>query len=188
MTRIAYRLIPKVGGGFHLGREGLDQEASAESFPSDSLFAALMATLRNVDADRFEDFIAHWVTAPAPAGPPFRLSSLFPIAGQLPLLPIPRLRVNLGNDPRPGVAKTLKRIAYVSPVILDRLLSGAAMDRWLPDDNGPAAVFYFRMARCGSAAKNDPCCQARGNHWTRPGCTMLPSGKHSRCRASPWTG
>jgi len=137
MTRIAYRLVPKAGGGFHLGREGLDQEASAESFPSDSLFAALMATLRSVDADRFEDFIARWIATPAPAGPPFRISSLFPTAGGLPLLPIPRLRVNLGSAPRPGVAKTLKRIAYVSPAILERLLSGAAMDRWLPESGQP---------------------------------------------------
>ena len=35
-------------GGLHLGREGLEQETSAESFPSDSLFAALIALAAQV--------------------------------------------------------------------------------------------------------------------------------------------
>jgi len=133
MTRMAYRFDPKPGGGFHLGREGLDQEISAETFPSDSLFAALIATVIAADSDFAQEFMAQWLDAAVAGEPPFRVSSLFPIAGDLPLLPMPRLRANLGGELRPGMAKRLKRLAYVSPVILERLLSGAPVDRWLPD-------------------------------------------------------
>lgn len=138
MSRTAYRLDPKPGSGFHLGREGLDQEVSAESFPSDSLFAALVAILITVKPDHFEAFIAQWPDVDPVADPPFRLSSLFPIAGALPLLPMPRLRANLGDEQRPGIAKVLKRLAYVSPAILERLLTDAPVDAWLPADDQPA--------------------------------------------------
>ena len=138
MIRTAYRLNPKPGSGLHLGREGLDQETSAESFPSDSFFSALIATLVTVDPDVVTEFMAQWPQGDPVSEPPFRLSSLFPIAGDLPLLPMPRLRANLGNEQRTGIAKALKQLAYVSPAILERLLTGAPLDAWLPEDGGPA--------------------------------------------------
>jgi CRISPR-associated protein Csm4 len=138
MARIAYRLTPSPGGGFHLGREGMEQESSAESFPSDSLFAALMAALVDLEGEQAaDDFAAEW---PQPGQlsmePPFRLSSLFPLAGDLPLSPMPRLRVKV--DPLSRSGKQLKKLEYVSPAILNRLLSGESMDGWLPGDNGKA--------------------------------------------------
>ena len=125
MTRIAYRLIPRIGGGFHLGREGLDQEASSEAFPSDSLFAALIAA--QVAREGPASVQGFLVSVP-------RLSSVFPCAGALLLFPMPRLRVTLSDDSRPGTAKTLKALQYVSPTILAHLLAGDAMDTWLPQE------------------------------------------------------
>jgi len=125
MTRNAYRLKPSPGGGFHLGREGLDQEVSSETFPSDSLFAALIAVQ-----------IARGGPAPTKdiLESSLSLSSVFPFAGQLLLFPMPRLRVNLSDTSRPGVTKALKKLHYVSFAVLARLLEGDLMDEWLSED------------------------------------------------------
>ncbi len=129
MARIAYRLKQSPGGGFHLGREGLDQEVSAETFPSDSLFGALCVTLLELEgAQAVEQFKEH----------PPRLSSAFPYAGDLLLFPMPRLRIVSRQPAQPGMTKTLKRLQYVSPDILAQLLSGAQMDAWLPQIDGKA--------------------------------------------------
>ncbi len=128
MTHNAYRLFPRDGGGFHLGREGLDQEVSSETFPSDSLFAALIAAqVAREGPESTRDILE---------SPP-SLSSVFPFAGQLLLFPMPRLRVNLGDTFQPGVTKALKKLQYVSPAILTRLLQGDSMDQWLPQDTSP---------------------------------------------------
>lgn len=133
----AYRIIPRPGGGFHFGREGLDQEVSAESFPSDSLFAALVAAFISVEgSDNAAAFMEPFLTAEAPQDVPFRLSSLFPRAGNLPLFPMPRVRVNLNALEDRTRGKMLKKIAYVSPGILRHLLHEDAVDRFLPADTG----------------------------------------------------
>ena len=123
MAHIAYRLTPLPGAGFHLGREGLDQEVSAETFPSDSLFAALVSTLLELEGpEAVQSFVDH----------PLRLSSVFPCAGDLLLFPMPRLRINLSQLDQPGATKVLKKLQYVSPQILTNLLSEQKMDQWLP--------------------------------------------------------
>ncbi|HET89228.1 MAG TPA: type III-A CRISPR-associated RAMP protein Csm4 [Chloroflexi bacterium] len=118
-----YRFKPKPGAGFHFGLRGLEQEDSAAHCPSDTLFAALVATLGDLEGtasvDRF--------TAPFEGGtPPFLLTSAFPIAGSLPLLPRPFTQINL--TPVPGQRKLLKRLSYVSPAIFRRILDGELMD------------------------------------------------------------
>ena len=72
MKRIAYRLIPK--SAFHFGREGLEQHSSAESFPSDSLFSALVATLANTNPELISEFIGAF--PPHSQVPSMRLSSV----------------------------------------------------------------------------------------------------------------
>ncbi len=134
MTHTAYRLDPKPGSGFHLGREGLDQEVSAETFSSDSFFAALVATLTATYPGYVGEFMAQWPGISSVLEPPFRVSSLFPIVGDLALLPMPRLRANLGDTHHPGAAKRLKNLTYVSPIILERLLVGDPVEHWLPLD------------------------------------------------------
>lgn len=132
MTHIAYKLIPRPRSGFHLGREGLDQEVSVETFPSDSLFAALIAALVQIEGAEYVDtFASAWPQAGESVDPPFRVSSLFPFAGELLLFPMPRLRVNLQDVMQPGMSKQLKHLEYVSPAILNRLLIDQAMDSWL---------------------------------------------------------
>jgi CRISPR-associated protein Csm4 len=131
MPRVAYRMLTRPGGGFHLGREGLAQETSADSFPSDSLFAALVAaTVEFYGADAAAQFVADVTKHDA-----LRLSSAFPILGELPLLPLPRLQVNLDFEGRTdNVGKRLKKISYVSPDILNLILRNVKMDDWLPSN------------------------------------------------------
>ncbi len=123
MIRHAYRLVPHEGGGFHFGREGRELEASAESLPSDSLAAALIAVYAATYGDP-ANFVQPWLER----HPPFVLSSVFPYVGDIPLLPMPRLRVELRSDGDPGIRKRLKRLRYVSPRILTALLAGQYMD------------------------------------------------------------
>lgn len=137
MALTAYRIDPRPGGGFHFGREGLDQEVSAESFPSDSLFAALVAAFTALEGfDGAAAFTEPFLTAESPRDVPFRLSSLFPRAGNLPLLPMPRVRVNLQTSEDRARGKALKKIAYVSPGILRHLLNEDVVDRFLPSGRG----------------------------------------------------
>ena len=136
MALQAYRIIPRPGGGFHFGREGLDQEVSAESFPSDSLFAAVTAATIAVEGpERAAAILAPFLhSEQAPESVPFKLSSLFPRAGDLPLFPMPRVRVNLKALEDRTRGKTLKKIAYVSPGILLHLLHENVIDSFLPSD------------------------------------------------------
>jgi CRISPR-associated protein Csm4 len=133
MPRLSYRLLPSPGGGFHLGREGLEQETSSDTFPSDSLFSAVVATVAQVYG---EEAVETLVAAVQHEGV-LRLSSAFPILGSLPLFPLPRLRVNL-TDYQPKHGKRLKKVRYVSLGVLNRLVREAPMDAWLPVDNAPS--------------------------------------------------
>jgi CRISPR-associated protein Csm4 len=121
-----YGLQPKVGGGFHFGLLGLEQEESAPHCPSDTVFAALVATLADLEGDEG----VRAFTAPLEEGrPPFLLTSAFPRAGTLPLLPVPSLKLNL--TPEPGQRKLFKRLRYVSPMIFKRALAGDSLDGYI---------------------------------------------------------
>jgi len=133
----SYSLEPKPGAGFHFGLRGLEQEDSAPHCPSDTLFAALVATLADLEGDRG----VRAFSAPFERGhPPFLLTSAFPRAGGLPLLPRPFVRVNL--TPERGQRKLLKRLGYVSPVIFQRILAGQPMDAYA--DGQGQGVFLQR--------------------------------------------
>ena len=126
-----YRLQPPPGGGFHFGAEGLELEESRALFSSDSLFAAVVATIAEQEgaaaagtfAAPFDETTAAWQ-----GRPPLQLSSLFPYAGNLPLFPLPRLRINAADVPR----KFAKKVKFVSPAILRRLTQREAMDSFIP--------------------------------------------------------
>lgn len=129
MPRLAYRLSTLSETGFHLGREGLGQETSADSFPSDSLFSAILATVAEVyGVDAVETLVAA-----IQADHVLRVSSVFPLVGQLPLFPFPRLHVELAKR-EIRVGKRLKKLRYVSKGILQRLLTAQPMDDWLPSE------------------------------------------------------
>ncbi len=127
-----YRLKPKAGAGFHFGLRGLEQEESAPHCPSDTLFAALVATQAALDGGKG---VRAFVTPFEEGAPPFLLTSAFPFAGALPLLPFPILsRHKLLR--RREQHKRLKRVRYVSPTIFRHLLA-----RELPDDAlGPKSL------------------------------------------------
>lgn len=133
----AFRLQPRPGAGFHFGRQGRDIESSTAGWESDSLFAALLATWRDLGGEPSalaEPFVQ--------GRPPFVLSSLFPVAGDLPLLPMPRLPVRFDGPDLPALKK-LKKLRYVSPAILRRLLAGQAMDgQWQRDARQPTGPHW----------------------------------------------
>ena len=112
------------GQGFHFGQHGLGQEETTASFPSDSLFSALVARLAGLEG-------AHAVEAfmkPFQQGsPPFLLTSTFPFAGGVDFFPNPtyhpsqKLAAKNQEAVRP---KDLKKVQLVSEVIFQRLLKG----------------------------------------------------------------
>ncbi len=126
-----YRLDPKAGAGFHFGQRGLEGESSAEFCPSDTLFGALVATLADLDG---REAVRAFVAPFREGEPPFLLTSLFPRAGDLPLLPLPRLRIEL--TPEPGQRKLLKRLRYVSPRLFGAILRGEEMDAYAGEERG----------------------------------------------------
>jgi len=129
MVRLAYRLSPASGVGFHFGREGLAQETTSEFFPSDSLFSALVTQLAHVAPDEVDILLTEFTSANRPV--PFRVSSLFPIVGDVPMLPMPRLRIEFAR--RSDItSKSMKKLRYVSPTIFQALVNGQAMDAWFP--------------------------------------------------------
>jgi len=131
---MTYRIQPKPGAGFHFGLRGLEQEDSAPHCPSDTLFAALVATLADLEGDAgvraftdpFED-----------RRPPFLLTSAFPRVGNLPLLPFPSIRAEL--TAQPGQRKLLKRLTFVSPVIFRRILHRQSLDVYADEEEGQGA-------------------------------------------------
>lgn len=126
-----YRLNPKPGAGFHFGLRGLEQEGSAPHCPSDTLFAALIATLVELEGPAG---VTTFTTPFERGQPPFLLTSAFPRAGTLPLFPLPHVRINL--TPKPGQRKLLKRLRYVSPAIFRRILDQQPMDRYADSADG----------------------------------------------------
>ena len=123
----AYYLEPKPGVGFHFGLRGLEQESSGAHCPSDTVFGALVAALAELDGPGGVDAF----TAPFERGqPPFLLTSAFPRAGNLLLLPVPFVRVEMA--PFAGQSKLLKRLTYVSPRIFERIVRGLPLDTYAP--------------------------------------------------------
>lgn len=138
MALTIYQLQPPPGGGFHFGEQGLELEESNVVFPSDSLFAALVATIAEQQGqEAVEEFVQPFTKGT----PTFRLTSVFPRVGDLPLLPLPHLPIHTqakaGREreellPR----KFTKRVRFVSPLICQKLCAGAEMDDYLSEKHG----------------------------------------------------
>ena len=126
-----YHLEPKPGAGFHFGLRGLEQEDSASHCPSDTLFAALVATVADLDGDAG----ARAFTRPfEDSKPPFLLTSVFPRAGDLLLSPFPFIKAELTE--KRGQRKLLKRLRYVSPVIFSRIINRQPLDEYAGSEDG----------------------------------------------------
>jgi CRISPR-associated protein Csm4 len=114
-----------LGRSFHFGLHGLGQEKTSPTFPSDSLFAALVSRLaRSADSDVVDAFCQPFMAGQ----PPFVLTSTFPLAGGVRFFPPPLTsrkppeKLAAGKD-----AKTFKRVAYVSEKLFCQLLNGAML-------------------------------------------------------------
>ena len=108
-----------LGRSFHFGVQGMGQEKTSPTLPSDSLFAALVSRLaRSKGAAEVEQFCQPFVNGK----PPFILSSTFPRVGNLRFFP-PPLSSRVPST-QPGGAKTVKAVQYVSEEIYLRLLKG----------------------------------------------------------------
>jgi len=114
------------GSYFHFGEQGLGQEETRACWSSDSLFAALTARLALLEGAQA---VADWMQPFLNHAPPFLLTSLFPLAGEVRFFPVP-LAATLPND-RPLTAevrpKDLKRVQFVSEKLYRQLLGGKSL-------------------------------------------------------------
>lgn len=143
-TLTIYHLTPKRGSGFHFGEQGLDQETSHVTFSSDSLFAALIATLAENEGPAA---VAPFIEPFRSGRPPFKITSLFPRVGHLPLFPLPLLSIHTRQqreqaagqrDPREEPLlkrKFARKTNFVSWEILRLLTQAADMDSYLNESD-----------------------------------------------------
>lgn len=111
-----------LGRSFHFGLHGMGQEKTSPTFPSDSLFAALVARLaRSQDAPAVDKFCQPFVNG----DPPFVLTSTFPLAGGLRFFP-PPLTARVPPEKSEN-AKAFKRVQFVSERLYRRLLEGVML-------------------------------------------------------------
>lgn len=110
------------GGSFHFGRQGLGQEETRITFPSDSLFAALVARLALLEGNAaVEKFIQPFCEGK----PPFVVTSTFPFADGVLFFPVPLTSLRVEKELPKGVKfKSLKKVKYVSESIYRQLIAG----------------------------------------------------------------
>ncbi len=113
-------------GGLHVGTRGVNLEEAGVSIPSDSLFAAILSTLRLTDED-----VDAFANAYIP-DPPFLLTSAFPYVGGVRFYPMPADAARLFS---PNTIKTfgkkLGKINYLSEGLLREALKKGNLDDWL---------------------------------------------------------
>lgn len=120
----AYRLT--FSGGLHLGTRGLNLEEAGVHLPSDTLFAALADTWRELGGDA-ADYGRHFQQAP-----PYLLTSAFPYAGGVRFFPMPADLTRLfGDQALRSQGKNVKRIRYLSESLFRRALGGERLDDYL---------------------------------------------------------
>ncbi len=112
------------GRAFHFGEHGIGQEESRLTWPSDSLYAAVLARLALL---RGGEAVEAWVgTAENPKAPPFLLTSTFPYAGSVRFFPVPLAALRC-EPPKGARHKDLKKVRFVSEAIYRRLLQGETL-------------------------------------------------------------
>ncbi|GAB4533099.1 MAG: hypothetical protein Fur0018_22160 [Anaerolineales bacterium] len=114
------------GRAFHFGEHGIGQEASRLTWPSDSLYAAILARLAALQGG---EAVEAWVgTEDAPKAPPFLLTSTFPYAKDARFFPVPLAALRVSGDlPDGWRSKDLKKVRFVSEGVYRRLLQGETL-------------------------------------------------------------
>ncbi len=138
------------GGSFHFGRQGLGQEETRVTFPSDSLFAALIARLALLEGgSAVEKFIQPFCEGK----PPFVVTSTFPLANDVLFFPVPLTSLRVEKELPKGMKfKSLKKVKYVSEGIYRQLVAGRRLVEFaagqahetfwtLPDEKIPAQLW-----------------------------------------------
>ena len=113
-------------GGLHVGTRGVNLEEAGVSIPSDSLFAAILSTLRlaGEDVGAFADAYI--------ADPPFLLTSAFPVVGGVRFYPMPADAARLFRaDTVAKYGKKLGKINYISEGLVKEALKKGNLDDWL---------------------------------------------------------
>ncbi len=112
------------GESFHFGRHGTGQEETSVTFPSDSLFAAMIYCASLIEEE--ETFNAR-INAFQNGNPPFILTTAFPRAGNIRFFPKPMLHWK--NRAAGASLKQIKKLAFISEDLFQRLLQGESLDK-----------------------------------------------------------
>lgn len=114
------------GSYFHFGEQGLGQEKTRAFWSSDSLFSALAARLAVLKG---EAEVQRWLQPFCDDRPPFLLTSLFPLAGNLRFFSVPLAATLPADKPLPKDVrlKDLKRAQFVSESLYRQLLGGKSL-------------------------------------------------------------
>jgi CRISPR-associated protein Csm4 len=120
METRAYRL--HLRSPLHVGDQGIGSEVTHAYVPSDTLFSALAVTWRTLPD--LQPTLADLLNSQSP---PLLLSSAFPYAGDVLLLPKPLLPQ--APNPRPDESgKRFRRVRWVSQSLFAKLIGGADPD------------------------------------------------------------
>lgn len=114
------------GSSFHFGRRGLGLEESGLTFPSDSLFAALVARLAVLEGS---DAVDAFVRPFKDGHPPFGLTSAYPRADNVLFYPPPAFV----EEDDSSLSKKIKKMRFVSEGVFRRLIAGESWNVLWPD-------------------------------------------------------
>lgn len=117
MAECTFRLA--LQAPLHVGDIGIGVEESLSYLPSDTLFSALVITWLEMG----EAAVVAELPQSFADQPPLTLTSCFPYAGPIHLLPRPLLPIQPENG-----GKGYKRVSWVSPRIFARLIDGISID------------------------------------------------------------
>jgi CRISPR-associated protein Csm4 len=133
MPELATYLLEPAGEraalALHFGRQGIGYEEAQETWPSDALFAALVAQAALLEGlDPAGTQPPAFVQPFLEDAPPLLHSSLFPRIATLPLLPRPALGLRFEDDAlHQTLGKRLKRLRYLSPALFRAVCEGAPL-------------------------------------------------------------
>ena len=124
-----YKLKPR--SAFHFGEGGLGIEATDEVFHSDSFFGALAIGVRMWEGENaLVELLSQFQEQP-----PFRITSLFPYAGEVLLFPNPMVNLPLERETEEKGSVRLKDVRFISQGILEPILRSEPLDGHLVRDN-----------------------------------------------------
>lgn len=124
-----YKLKPR--SSFHFGEGALGIEATDEVFHSDSFFGALAIGMRMWEGEN----TLVGLLSQFQEQPPFRITSLFPYAGEVLLFPNPMVNLPLEGEAEEKQGIRLKDVRFISQGILEPMLRSEPLDGHLVRDN-----------------------------------------------------